>query len=103
MATYTVYPDAQAFNNFPFETPSWCRPDSCWQYGSPSGGEWTILSQTQTQVTAQDLGVGIFPLHYVVENEACLDTATVMVEVMEAAPASFITEHRHALHELRNT
>ncbi|MCB9187162.1 MAG: T9SS type A sorting domain-containing protein [Flavobacteriales bacterium] len=89
-ATYTVYPDAEAFNNFPFETICiGADPIPLAQYGSPSGGEWTILSQTQTQVTAQDLGVGMFPLHYVVENEACLDTATVMVEVMEAVPASF--------------
>ncbi|MFM1876123.1 MAG: hypothetical protein RL266_1860, partial [Bacteroidota bacterium] len=89
-ATYTVHPDAHAFNNFPFETICvGADPIPLAQYGSPSGGEWVLLFQNPTQIIAQDLGVGTFALDYVVENEACLDTATVMVEVMEAVPASF--------------
>ncbi len=88
-ADYIVHPDVEAINDFPLEV--LCLgsdPVVLANYGSPSGGQWNIDNVLQTEFNPQTLGLGTYETSYIAENVACVDTAFMTVEVINAVTAT---------------
>ncbi len=92
-AVDTVFIDTEVLAAISLPSDTFCEasaPVNLTAYGQPSGGVWVVDNANDTMFDPQSFGAGSGTIiHYVTFNNACKDTATATLYVVNAVNASY--------------